>query len=329
MRTPIAERAPRRELCCSAAGAAARTGGMRENTNVPTAARTAAPTTGATGSTIASTATSSGPPTKITSCSAASRAYAVLAPSSPATVGQIERSTDETGGIVSPAAAAATRDRGERRVDRSEDRHDPEEGREQHHASPQHEPRATAIDLTATVRGADRDRDPVGRRDEPRLGVAGAATADEEHERERRHPDRQPRDDAPDEQRRGVVVGEELAVAGDAPRLLRSGRRAQDGRSTAEGSGPGGSRIFWRRWSSQSSTTTWIAPATGIAPSAPITPGELGSHQHGDQHDQRRQLHGATVDERLQHVVLELLVEDEEDHEHDARRSSSGGSRRR
>ena len=80
---------------------------MRENTKVPTAARTAAPTTGATGSTIASTATSSGPPTKMISCSAASSAYAVLAPSSPATVGQIERSTDETGGIVSPAAAVA------------------------------------------------------------------------------------------------------------------------------------------------------------------------------------------------------------------------------
>ena len=107
VRTPIAERAPSRELWCSAAGAAARTGGMRENTNVPTAARIAAPTTGATGSTIASRATSNGPPTKITSCNAASRAYAVLAPSSPATVGQIERSTDETGGNVKPAAAAA------------------------------------------------------------------------------------------------------------------------------------------------------------------------------------------------------------------------------
>jgi hypothetical protein len=41
-----------------------------------------------------------------------------------------------------------------------------------------------------------------------------------------------------------MVVGEELAVAGDAPRFLRSGRRAQDGSSTAEGGGPGGSRIF-------------------------------------------------------------------------------------
>ena len=49
VRTPIAESAPSRELCRSSAGTASRTGGMREKTNVPTAARTAAPTTGATG----------------------------------------------------------------------------------------------------------------------------------------------------------------------------------------------------------------------------------------------------------------------------------------
>ena len=40
------------------------------------------------------------------SWSAASSAYAVLAPSSPATVGQIDRITEETGASVKPAAAA-------------------------------------------------------------------------------------------------------------------------------------------------------------------------------------------------------------------------------
>ena len=102
-------RGPRAGSCaCPPPGPAARTGGIRENAYVPSAASTAAPATAATGSTTARTATRSGPPTKITSCSAASRAYAVRAPSAPATVGQIERSTDETGASVSPAAAAAT-----------------------------------------------------------------------------------------------------------------------------------------------------------------------------------------------------------------------------
>ena len=196
---------------------------MRENTNVPTAARIAAPTTGATGSTIASTATSSGPPTKITSCNAASSAYAVLAPSSPATVGQIERSTDETGGIVRPAAAAATAIAGSGASTAPRTATTPKRDGNSTMRRRSTSLRATAIDLPAAVRGADRDRDPVGRRDETRLGVARAPTADEEHERERSHPGRQPRDDAPHEQPRRVVVGEELAVAGDATRLLRSG----------------------------------------------------------------------------------------------------------
>ena len=129
----------------------------------------------ATGSTVASTATSSGPPTKITSCSAASSAYAVRAPSSPATVGQIERSAEETGGIVSPAAAAAIAIAAIGALDRPEDRDDPEEGRIQHHPSPQHEPRTAPIDLAAAVRRADGDGDAVGRGDEARLAVAGAA----------------------------------------------------------------------------------------------------------------------------------------------------------
>ena len=56
--------------------------------------------------------------------------------------------------------------------------------------------------------------------------------------------------------------------------------------------------------------------------------GELGADQHRDQHGQRRELHRPAVDDRLEHVVLELLVEDEEDQEHDPGRSSSRGSRR-
>ena len=220
MRTPTAERAPRRELWRSSAGPASRTGGIREKTNVPTAARIAAPTTAATGSTMARMATSSGPPTQIISCSAASRAYAVLAPSSPATVGQIERSADETGGSVRPARGRGGRDRGQRRVDLAEHGDEPEEGRVEDHAPPKHEPRAAAIDLAAPVRRPDRDRDPVRGCDEPGLARSRAATAHEQDERERRHPERQPRDDAPDEQRRGVVVREELAVARDAAHLL-------------------------------------------------------------------------------------------------------------
>ena len=44
---------------------------------------------------------------------------------------------------------------------------------------------------------------------------------------------------------------------------------------------------------------------------------ELGSDQDCDQHGKRRELHGPAVDDRLEHVVLELLVDDEEDqHDH-------------
>ena len=45
--------------------------------------------------------------------------------------------------------------------------------------------------------------------------------------------------------------------------------------------------------------------------------GHLGPDQDRDQHDERRELHGAPVDERLEHVVLDLLVEDEEHEQHD------------
>ena len=40
---------------------------------------------------------------------------------------------------------------------------------------------------------------------------------------------------------------------------------------------------------------------------------ERRADQHGDEHDQRRELHGSPVHERLQKVVLDLLVDDEED----------------
>src|SRR3954447_25397998 len=44
---------------------------------------------------------------------------------------------------------------------------------------------------------------------------------------------------------------------------------------------------------------------------------DLGADQDRHEHHQRRELHRAAVDERLQHVVLELLVEHEEDEDHD------------
>src|SRR6266545_6790529 len=41
-------------------------------------------------------------------------------------------------------------------------------------------------------------------------------------------------------------------------------------------------------------------------------PGELGPNQHGNEHDQWCELHRAAVDDRLEDVVLQLLVDDEE-----------------
>src|SRR3954454_5636918 len=54
--------------------------------------------------------------------------------------------------------------------------------------------------------------------------------------------------------------------------------------------------------------------------------GHLGAHEHGHENGQRRQLHGAPVDDRLEQVVLDLLVDDEED-EHDDRRGHRVGQR--
>ena len=244
--TPTEDSAPSREVWRSSAGSESRTGGSRMNANVPIAAITAAPATAAAGSNVARTATSSGPPTKITSWSAASSAYAVLAPSSPATVGQIDRITDEIGASVRPAAAANTAITGDRRLDRAEDGGDPEERRVENEPSSQDARRPATVDLAPAVRRPHGDRHGVGGGDETGLAVACARRAHEQHERERAHPVRDPRHDAPREERCGIAIGEELAVPGNASRFVAV-RHPQEGSSTADGAGPGGSRIFWRR----------------------------------------------------------------------------------
>ena len=78
---------------------------------------------------------------------------------------------------------------------------------------------------------------------------------------------------------------------------------------------PGGARLDFL-CASQSTTSTWIVPATGNGGEGADHAGQLGADEHGDQDDERRELHGAAVDDRLQDVVLELLVENEED-QHD------------
>ena len=45
--------------------------------------------------------------------------------------------------------------------------------------------------------------------------------------------------------------------------------------------------------------------------------GQLGADQDGDEDRQRRKLHGPAVDDRLDDVVLDLLVDDEEDDQDD------------
>src|SRR6266542_1350201 len=68
---------------------------------------------------------------------------------------------------------------------------------------------------------------------------------------------------------------------------------------------------------------------------------QLGSDQHGDEDGERRELHGPAVDDRLEDVVLDLLVDDEEhdqdnpgddrvqeaDGDHDDRRDRRPGER--
>ena len=72
-----------------------------------------------------------------------------------------------------------------------------------------------------------------------------------------------------------------------------------------------------RRCCCQSIRITWIAPATGIAPSAPRMPASSAPISTDDQHDERRELHRPAVDHRLEEVVLDLLVDDEEDDDDD------------
>ena len=53
-------------------------------------------------------------------------------------------------------------------------------------------------------------------------------------------------------------------------------------------------------------------PATGIAMSAPRTPASCAPISTAQQDGKRRELHRPSVDERLEYVVLELLVGEEE-----------------
>ena len=55
--------------------------------------------------------------------------------------------------------------------------------------------------------------------------------------------------------------------------------------------------------------------------SAPSTPASCCADQHGDEHHEWRELHCPPVDQRLEDVVLELLVEDEEDDHDDSGRN--------
>ena len=56
--------------------------------------------------------------------------------------------------------------------------------------------------------------------------------------------------------------------------------------------------------------------------------GDLRADEHGDQHRQRGELHGPPVDERLEQVVLDLLVDDEEPITTRSPRGPSAGTRR-
>ena len=246
VRTPTAERAPSRALCRSSAGPASRTGGIRAKANVPTAASDGGTDDGGDG-------TDHGQDRDEERAADEDQLLqrGVERIRRPGAVAAGDRRPDRAKHRRDrrhrqPGGSSRNGDGGDRGTDLTENGDEAEEPREEHHPPPQDEPGATAIDLPATVGCADRDGDRVGGRDETGLAVARAGPPDEQHERERRHPDGQTGDDAPGEQRGGVRVGEERAVARDATRL-RSGWHAQEGRSIAEGSGPGGSSIFWRR----------------------------------------------------------------------------------
>ncbi len=61
-----------------------------------------------------------------------------------------------------------------------------------------------------------------------------------------------------------------------------------------------------------------MAPGDRDRPERADDPGELGADQHRGEDDERRELHRAPVDQRLEHVVLELLVHEEEDTDDEA-----------
>ena len=113
-------------------------------------------------------------------------------------------------------------DGGDRGTDLTENGDEAEQPRVEHHPPPQHGPGAPPIDLPAPVGRADRDGDRVGGRDETGLAVTRAGPSDEQHERQSAA--------IPNGSRATMLqasseaayrVGEELAVARDAPRLRR------------------------------------------------------------------------------------------------------------
>ena len=85
-------------------------------------------------------------------------------------------------------------------------------------------------------------------------------------------------------------------------------RRPRRSRTCRPSSGPpGGGRRTSR-------TSSMIAAAVGIASSAPTTPSSDGADQRGDHDDRAGQVDRARHHPRVDHVVLELLVDDVEDH---------------
>ncbi len=128
------------------------------------------------------------------------------------------------------------------------------------------------------------------------------------------------------------VVGSRPGAEPPCPDLAAQGRpsvRSRPAPRSGDTARPGRGRSGPRR---SSRTITWSAPPTGIpiraptkAPRPPPIAAQGGADQDGEQHPEGVEPHGLAHDDRVEDVVLHLLVGQEDDQHDDARRHRVDG----
>ena len=134
-----------------------------------------------------------------------------------------------------PASAATAAIAHDARVAEREEDDDADQGRVGDGPHPEHRRRPDSVDVPSGDRRPDTDGDRVERDDDPGGAVPSALSADEEEERERRHPERQATEQRPAEHGPRVWEPEQLAVVPGAARRAGAGGHVARTTSGAQG----------------------------------------------------------------------------------------------